>query len=567
MSRAGKVASTAAIALLLGTFVWGSRAQTGARVAQTATRQKTIQGVRLGTLKPAQVRTLTSLCALEGQLCGAGKGRVLVIGDTGNVIKTIPTTVDIPTISPHRAGTLILGDCGRKILYEVNVQTGQTTKLLSLGAVRDQASGQVPDSTLLRTRAFLSVASDGHNVFVAVGAGFSSAIFKINLKSGQVIARGFAPSDDPSAMTYFDGALHVLIGKGRQIRKFSPNLEKSLDIIDLREEGGRGLAIRDGEVSVISKRDNAIVRYRVERTAIGQARIAASIDRVNIRAVQKTLGPLARLFQPQKYAVLICGDLAENFWGECFWNDTVWMFKTLLNNGWTEANIFVLYGDGEDYASANPKYRYPGTVTDFPATRAWVIKVFEGLASGDAANGIPAMRNQDSLFVWTFDHGGGGESATLCLRDADITDTDFAAKINAISYRSRVIFMQQCRSGGFIGDLKNAKTFISTAARAMEDAHPADTENEAYDGKIYSHGEYDYYLISALDRLTPTGGTVNADSGGNGKISALEAHNWMATHESQSETPRMDDSGGIGSAFEFTKFVVLRPAVKVNIKK
>lgn len=559
MSKISKLVAAGAAVLLIGAGLWGGRAQTNARAAKAVTRQKTIVGVKLGTLNLAQAGALTSLCALEGRLFGAGKGRVLILDDSGKVIKTIPTTVDEPTISPYRAGTLILGDCGHRILYELNVQTGTTKQLLSLAAVRDPASGQAPDGALLRTRQFLSVASDGRNAFVAVGAGFSSAIFKIDLSTGRIVARSFAPSDDPSAMTYFDGALHVLVGKGRQVRKYSPGLDKSLDVIDLREEGGRGLAIRDGEVNVISKAANAIVRYRVERAAIGQASLAKNIDRVNIQVAQKTRPHFEPVPRPQKYAVLICGDLAENFWGECFWNDTVWMFKTLLHNGWTEANIFVLYGDGVDFASADPFYQYPQTVTDFPATRTWVIKVFEGLASGDAANGIPAMTGVDTLFVWTFDHGSGGEAATLCLRGDDITDTDFAAKINAINYSSRAIFMQQCRSGGFIGELKNARTFISTAAGATEDAHPADTENELYHGQYYSHGEYDYYLIGALDRLTPVGGAVNADGNGNGRIAALEAHNWVVSHENLIETPRMDDSGGIGSAFEFTKVVVARP--------
>jgi hypothetical protein len=565
MFKSTRVTTALAILCLLAAMPWASRAQTGTRASQAVSRQKVITGARLGALKLAQAANLTSLCALEGRIFGAGKGQVLIIGDAGQVLRTIPTTVDTPTISPHRAGTLILGDCGRKVLYELNVQTGRMTELLSLAEVRDSAVGQAPDSALLRTRSFLSVASDGENAYVALGAGFSSAIFKIELRSRQVVARSFAPSDDPSAMAFFDGALHVLVGRGRRVRKFTAGLEPSLDVIDLRQEGGRGLAIRAGEVGVISTRESAILRYRVEATAIGGASLARSLDRVTARlpaaAVSQGLRPLVA----QKYAVLICGDLAENFEGECFWNDTVWMFKTLLNNGYTEANIFVLYGDGADFASASPKYQFPRTVTDFPATRAWVIKVLEGLASGDATNHIPAMGGMDTLFVWTFDHGSGGEAAWLCLRGVDISDTDFAAKINAIPYRRRAIFMQQCRSGGFIGELRNATTFISTAARATEDAHPADTENEIYGGRYYSHGEYNYYLMSALDRVTPTGSAVNADTNGNARIAALEAHNWIVGHENRSETPQMDDSGGVGSVFEFTKSPPAAPA-NVTIK-
>lgn len=144
-------------------------------------------------------------------------------------------------------------------------------------------------------------------------------------------------------------------------------------------------------------------------------------------------------------------------------------------------------------------------------------------------------------------------NAVLCLRDGNMTDTSFATKLNAIAYSRRAIFMQQCRSGGFIDNLKNDNTFISTACRADENARPADTENDTYSGVVYSHGEYNYYITSALDRLTPAGAVVNADANGDGWVSSLEMHNWESSHESLPETPQKDDTGGKGSTFRFKK--------------
>jgi hypothetical protein len=225
------------------------------------------------------------------------------------------------------------------------------------------------------------------------------------------------------------------------------------------------------------------------------------------------------------------------------------MYKTLFAAGYTKDNIYVLYGNGTDFASANPKYQYPETVTDFPATIAWVNKVFDGLKNGDAASGIKQMTTSDTLFAWTFDHGSGSDPAYLCLMDGDLRDIEFAAKLNAVNYQKRAIFMQQCRSGGFIDNLKNSKTFISTACRPDQNAQAADTENESYGGKTYWHGEYNYHIICALSGLNPSGAAVNADSNSNGKVSAKEAHDWNVTHESRAEVPQSDGSVAVGDSF------------------
>ena len=92
-------------------------------------------------------------------------------------------------------------------------------------------------------------------------------------------------------------------------------------------------------------------------------------------------------------------------------------------------------------------------------------------------------------------------------------------------------------------------TFISTACMSSENAQRADTENEVVSGVTYHHGEYNYYITSALSGKSPTGATVNADSDASGKVSALEAHNWETTHESRAEHPQMDDMGSTGRGF------------------
>ena len=82
-----------------------------------------------------------------------------------------------------------------------------------------------------------------------------------------------------------------------------------------------------------------------------------------------------------------------------------------------------------------------------------------------------------------------------------------------------------------------------------ENAHRADLEYETYNGVKYHHGEYNYYVISALAGKTIIGAAANADSSGDGKISAGEMHAFMAARENQPEHPQIWDSYGVGAAF------------------
>jgi hypothetical protein len=283
------------------------------------------------------------------------------------------------------------------------------------------------------------------------------------------------------------------------------------------------------------------------------------------------------------YAVLIEGDSPTGF--DEFWNDTFLMYEILIDNGFDPDNIFVLYYNGTDHASANPRYQpgspenshIAGPITDYAATIANVTLVFNGLANVDPLNGIPQMTGNDFLFVWVFDHGGfddtnsnwvhdPGEPTYLGLVDGDIYATTFASLVDSISYSRRVFVMQQCHSGGFIPNLSNNNTVIITAA-GLENAYPADdsptTENEIVGGVTYRHGEFNYQMMNALHWLTPTRNPITAqDTNGNRSPSMFEVFNWVQTHESQIETPQYNDPGGIG---DFVHIACLEPGEEVDI--
>lgn len=249
-----------------------------------------------------------------------------------------------------------------------------------------------------------------------------------------------------------------------------------------------------------------------------------------------------------RYAVLISGDLAENGYPEFFF-DVVLMRQTLLHAGFATNNIFVLYGDGADYNSAwYPAARYrPGPpITDAAANISDVEDIFDDLVNG--TNGRPQLTDDDLLFVWTFDHGdsitvGGSDMSTLCLRDGDMRADDFAAAVDQVPCAFRIFCMQQCFSGGFIPHLSNDHTVILTAASDSQIAHPSDNiaERETINGRIYPHGEFNFYLFAGLNSQDLLGNAVNADTNNNGFVTMREVFDFIVANESDPATPQYAD--------------------------
>lgn len=507
----------------------------------------------LGRLNLKQLN-FDTITEYKGATFGAMQGQIVQLNEDGSRSKVFPTGIPKMAISPHGIVAILIGNVATKQLSLLNPDTGKVTPLLDLKQVGDPHKQDSPSGDRIGMGDLKSVASDGKFVYAAIGAGFSSAIFKIDPETKQIVEKSFATAEDPDAMTFNDGGLYVLVGEGSQVRKFSPQLEKSHDHIDLPVKGVKGIGIRSGgEIRVLDKAKAQVVRLKVDPKNTTAAGLRLNLDKVRMVA------PVGRVIaQPaanaaKRYAIFITGDLAENMFGELFWNDTAWMYKTFLACGYKPEDVFVLYGDGADFNTANPIYMVPGTVTDFAATRANVRMVLDGLKNGDAAHGIPKMDSNDTLFVWTFDHGGRwGSESTICLRGDDIGANEFCTKMNAIPYASRAVFMQQCFSGGFIEQLKNSKTYVCTASKANETAHVADTEKEVYNGKTYTHGEFDYWVIRAINKIGSKG-PLKPDQNGDTFIASKEMHVWNVLNENQPETPQQADLGNVGTTFRFKK--------------
>lgn len=482
---------------------------------------------------------LVAMGEVEGQTLGAARNQLVTLDSQGKITRTIPIPIDQPAgISAFTAGKAILGDCGNNVVFSVDIRSGQSVKLLDLRATD---YGNLVAGDVVRNGKLSSVAFDGKYVYVAMSAGYSSSIFAIDPGTNKAVKQTWSPGDKPTAMQFAGGNLYVLDSENSQLRLFDASLKLSIKAIDLHVPDPKGIVIRDNEVRVLVPSERSITILKPDLKVLTTSQLEPGLKLSDI-----VIGPV--LTMARDYALLICGDVAESGFDE-FWNDTVWMYKTLLAAGYKENHIYVLYGWGNDYASANPNYQHSSKVTDFPATVTWVNKVLNGLKNGDSSIGVNKLNYGDSLFVWVFDHGGGGNAAYFCLRDGVFHDSDFANSLNSLPCKERAIFMQQCRSGGFLDNLQNEKNFVSTACLPNENAHRADAEQETYNGVRYHHGEYNYYIISALAGRTITGTVVNADSDGDSRINAKEMHNFMAARENQPEHPQVWDSFEVGTAF------------------
>jgi len=309
----------------------------------------------------------------------------------------------------------------------------------------------------------------------------------------------------------------------------------------------------------------------------------------------------------KKYAVLICGETpagggTDNSWKTAnpqptddpdydeFWNDTYLMWEMLIEKGYDNNNIFVLFsGTGVDWSSDpqhdvayryNPRewhyyIIYPDEhITDYGATEANVIMVLNGLANGNVSQGIPQLTENDFLFVWAFSHGQvlpAGHSK-LMLKSGAITDEEFYNYIQPINCDKKVLLFQQCHSGPFANNFAGVPdVFALSAANDTLSAHsvyddfydsidfPGDTEPgtfyPAYEKDIWTtpgnvdyhhtHGEFNLHILNSIMGVTPsenteyeiTGfqnpGLSEADTDTDNLTSMLEAFNWNWDYNSR----------------------------------
>jgi hypothetical protein len=272
----------------------------------------------------------------------------------------------------------------------------------------------------------------------------------------------------------------------------------------------------------------------------------------------------------EKYALLICGDIPytapppnkswhlanpnpqEDAFDE-FWNDIYLFWEMLIEQGYENDNIFVLFGNGNEVKDwpqhpdvdiadrYNPQVWHDeiiqppnGHITDFHANLSDLVNVLEGFAIGNQALGIPQLTEDDFLFIWAFGHGNNqfpiGHNS-LILMNGLISDEDFADHVNAINCDKKVLLFQQCFSGSFVPYYSNEyNVYALSAANSTMSAYGLDDNyyddidfpNDSQPGNKYSayemdvwltpegvdwhhdHGEFNLHMLNALRGIAPS---------------------------------------------------------------
>lgn len=245
--------------------------------------------------------------------------------------------------------------------------------------------------------------------------------------------------------------------------------------------------------------------------------------------------------EPRKVAVLISTGRtqADNTWYHSeYWYDLALTYRMLIDNGFTHDDIYVLYGDGTDFASTHTAYQnpYSNPITDYACNRTNIQNIFNWLNGGNAAEGIPALTTNDFLFVWWMGHGEGGAACdttfSVSTTNESVTDAELAQWTRLIPYRRRAFVFMTCHSGGAIDNLQNATTVTLPSCTCTQGAYSGN-----YD---VVHGEWTYWVDGALRKLLPTGTAVSSDTDADNLVSLQETFNWGST-QPMSSTAQLSD--------------------------
>ncbi|UCC29439.1 MAG: hypothetical protein JSU86_14700, partial [Phycisphaerales bacterium] len=155
--------------------------------------------------------------------------------------------------------------------------------------------------------------------------------------------------------------------------------------------------------------------------------------------------------QGANYAVVISAGVAtadDAPVNSCFWYNSYLQYMALLDEGYSDDNIYFLYGWGGDFNSSHACYQSPYPVTDYPVNRANIQSVFNTLA------GI--MTSNDFLYVWWMGHGSpSGDNLVMHIDTTGETVYDFeiASWMSPIDYDVRSYSWMTCYSGGILNDV------------------------------------------------------------------------------------------------------------------
>jgi RNA binding exosome subunit len=210
-----------------------------------------------------------------------------------------------------------------------------------------------------------------------------------------------------------------------------------------------------------------------------------------LTAVVALFATMGTLNAQEKYAIIIGGNMnpgtaipATEQWNggndphpqhgfDEFWNDTYLQWEMLvIHKDYTDANVHVLFGDGDDFTFSLQDIRYKGiyhgieyeVVTDASSNKQTISSTFAGLAN--------TITDDDFLYIWIMSHGGtdGNGSYFYSYDNQKVYASELAALIGGIPAHKKVVVLSFPKSGGFLPVLEADDTIIITAGGATQGA-------------------------------------------------------------------------------------------------
>ena len=219
---------------------------------------------------------------------------------------------------------------------------------------------------------------------------------------------------------------------------------------------------------------------------------------------------ITQITQPQKYAVVASGSSHDDLHSEWFRNSTREAYDLLLENDYTDENIYFLFEDPSEKD------------VDFKSTYENFVNVLYELQD--------KLTSQDQIVFFLIGHGMfDGTNSYYELTDYNISDTDFAYLLSSIERKRMIVVFSPCNTGGFVDDLSSLDTIVITSTRADEANQAAFIEP----------------FLSAF--------RGDGDENSDGKVSFAEAFNYATSDVAKQyvnrnwgpvrEHPQLDDNG------------------------
>jgi hypothetical protein len=250
-----------------------------------------------------------------------------------------------------------------------------------------------------------------------------------------------------------------------------------------------------------------------------------------------------------KYAVLLSSNRVQmddvSIHSE-WWYDLVLQYKALRESGFKDDRIYVVYGDGQDFATVHPEFnsitQFGHPITDLPMNKANVQAVFHTVDG--------RMRKRGYLYVWWMGHGGGSGpgqcdlSMSISNTGEHVSDDELKSYVDQVTrYKKRSVAIMTCHSGGLLDEFAGAgeRTVVLASSTCAE---------SSYDAPFTCGGivqaEFNYTEPNALRRQDVCGAPLASDANGDGWVSLEEVHLWNAGAMSRS-TPQLGDPSALAA--------------------